>query len=108
MKVEEQDPNNGVEDGISSSLGPESTGVGDGGEEAHVAGAEAPTFQFDEHTLKSLQQFMESQAFQATANVHFYPFVPRTVRLMSRLIRRQGNQDRVWPPRLHSIIYRHG
>ena len=73
MKVEEPDPNNGVDAGISSSLGPESTGVGDGGEEAHVAVTEAPTFQFDEHTLKSLQQFMESQAFQATTNVHLPP-----------------------------------
>jgi hypothetical protein len=82
--------------------------VGDGGEEAHVASGEAQTFQFDEHTLKSLQQFMESQAFQATANVRFHPVVPRTVRLIGRLIRRQGNQGRVWPPRLHSIIYRHG
>ena len=27
------------------------------------------TFQFDENTLKSIQQFMQSQAFHATANV---------------------------------------
>jgi len=37
--------------------------------------SEAPTFQLDENTLKSLQQFMESQAFQATSNVRFLLFV---------------------------------
>jgi hypothetical protein len=48
-----------------------------GSDEVGHGVSEAPTFQLDENTLKSLQQFMESQAFQATSNVRFLLFIRR-------------------------------
>ena len=38
--------------------------------DGHIAG-DTQTFQFDENTLKTLQQFMESQAFQANVLLPF-------------------------------------
>jgi hypothetical protein len=36
--------------------------------ETHVP-VDGQTFHFDENTLKSIQEFMQTQAFQTTANV---------------------------------------
>lgn len=52
---------------VLSSLGPEARPQHDTGERHDPV--DGQTFQFDENTLKSIQQFMQSQAFQATANV---------------------------------------
>jgi len=62
--------------GIASSLLHQEASAGGSDEVGHGV-SEAPTFQLDENTLKSLQQFMESQAFQATSNVRFLLFIRR-------------------------------
>lgn len=90
--------------GIASSLLPQEASAGGQDVVGHGV-SEAPTFQFDENTLKSLQQFMDSQAFQATSNVRFLLHIC-TSRLTGRLIRRRRNRGQVWPRRLHSIICR--
>ena len=58
------DPDIGL---VLSSLGAEARPHHDTGERHDPV--DGQTFQFDENTLKSIQQFMQSQAFHATANV---------------------------------------